>query len=265
MGGGGGGSSAAQNYTAVQQAQLSADQLKWAKDVYAQEAPDRAAAQDLATQSANASIEQQRQQIAIQQQAADDYNNTFRPNEQKLAADAAAYDTPERRAAESAAAVSSVEQNLAQQRQATERENERAGINPNSNKTLAMQGSLDLNAAKIKAGAGNAASKAVETVGYARRMDVANLGRNIASSQGTSAALGLQAGSVANANAAAGLAAGQSGNANMNAGFAGAQQGLAGSAQTFGAVAAQDGAASASKNASIAAGVGAVATIAVVI
>ena len=95
------------------------------------------------------------------------------------------YDTPERRAAESAAAVASVEQNLAQQRGARLREQERAGVKPASGRTADLQTTLDLNAAKLKAGAGNAASKAIEIFGYARKMDAANLGRNIASSQGT--------------------------------------------------------------------------------
>ncbi|CAN7467953.1 hypothetical protein LJR175_003124 [Variovorax sp. LjRoot175] len=264
-GGGGGAASSAQLYTAMQQAQLSREQLDWAKQVYSNEAPDRAEAQRIGTEVSNAQIEQMRQQTDLTRQANEDYRTTYRPLEQEIVADAKNYDTPERRAAEAAAASSDVERSIAAQRGATMREMERAGVNPASGKTVAMQGTMDLGAARAKAGAANSASKAVEQIGYARRMDAANLGRNIASSQGTTAALAQQAGAGAMAAQQSILAAGQAGNANMNAGYAGAQQGLAGAGNTYGAVAGQQGAAAASKNATTAAGVGAVATIAVVI
>lgn len=236
-----------QNAAALGQLQLSADQLAWAKSVYADEAPAREQAQELATQVSQAQLAQMNQQTNIAQMAADDYKNTYRPLEQGIVADAQAYDTPERRAAESAAAVASVEKNLAQQRGATMREQERAGVDPSSGKTAALQGSMDLGAAKLKAGAGNQASKAVETVGYARKMDAANLGRNIASSQGTAASLAAQTGNSAVASSAAGLQAAGAGNAALAAGYSGASNGLAGAANTYGNIAQQQSAASTAK------------------
>jgi hypothetical protein len=261
-GGGGGGNTQAQNMTAMMQAQLSQEQLAWAKQIYAQEAPDRAAAQEIANRTSAAGLDQMRLQTQVQQQAWDDYNKTYRPLEQSLVSEAQNYDTPERRAVEAAAASSDVERGVAAQRAATAREMERAGVNPASGKVVAMQGSMDLGAAKAKAGAANQASKAVETIGYARKMDAANLGRNIASSQGTSAALGLQAGAAANAASAAGLAAGQSGQANMNAAYGGAQQGLSGAGQQYANIAGQQNAAAARNSNNIAQGVGGVMTIA---
>jgi hypothetical protein len=263
--GGGGGNTQAQNMTAMMQAQLSQEQLAWAKQIYAQEAPDRAAAQDVARQSSAASLDQMRLQTGIQQQAWDDYNKTYRPLEQGLVKEAMEYDTPERReaaAASAASAASDVERGVAAQRAATAREMERAGVNPASGKVMAMQGSMDLGAAKAKAGAATQASRAIETIGYARKMDAANLGRNIASSQGTSAALGLQAGGAANAASAAGLAAGQSGVAGMNAAYGGAQQGLSGAGQQYANIAGQQNAAAARSNNNLAQGVGGVMTIA---
>lgn len=261
-GSGGGASQAAQNYTAVKQMELSTQQLDWAKEIYAAEAPDRAEAQRLGTEVSEASLAQMRQQTEITQRASDDYNTRFRPLESQIVADATGYDTAERRAAESSAAVSDVEKQVAAQRGSTMREMERAGVNPASGKTMAVQASMDVSAAKAKAGAGNAASKAVETIGYARRMDAANLGRNIASSQGTSAAIGLQAGAAANASSAAGLAAGQSGAQIMQNGFAGAQQGLAGAGAAFGGISAANASAGAARSANTGAAVGAVATVA---
>ncbi|WP_213956353.1 hypothetical protein [Variovorax sp. dw_954] len=264
MGGGGGGSSAAQNFTAMQQIQLGKEQLDWAKQIYAEEAPDRAEAMRIGSEVSNAQLAQMRQQMELSQQANDDYKNTYQPLEQSLVKDAQEYDTPERRAAESAAASADVETKLAAQRAATVREMERAGVNPASGRTVDLQGSMDLGAAKLKAGAANAASKAVETIGYGRKMDAANLGRNIASSQGTTAALGLQAGAAANASQGAVIAAGQSGNQNINAAYQGAQAGMSGAASNFGAVQGSADAAAARKSSNTAAAVGAVATIAAV-
>lgn len=99
---------------------------------------------------------------------------------------------------------------IAAQRGATMRAMERSGVNPASGKAMALQGSMDIGAAKAKAkaGAANAAMKAVEQQGYARRMDAANLGRNIASAQGTNASIASQlgAGAVGSANAGLGAA-----------------------------------------------------------
>lgn len=264
-GGGGGGSSAAQNAATMMQLQTNQDQLAWAKQIYAQEAPQRDAAAALAGQVSQAQLEQMRQQTAAATQAQQDYNDFYRPIEQQLAKDAASYDTPERRAAASAEAVASMEQNLAAQRGATSREMERAGVNPASGKMVDMQASLDLNAAKLKAGAGNAASKAVETVGYARRMDAASLGRGIASSQGTNAAMASTLGAQAVGTAGQGIAASQSGNAGMLAAYGNSIQGYGAAASSFGNMASASQAAAASRNSSIASGVGGVATVAVVI
>lgn len=264
-GGGGGGNSAAQNYTAMMQAQLSQEQLNWAKQIYASEAPQREAAVDLGNQVSQAQVDQMRQQTAIAAQAQEDYNNIYRPLEQGLAADAQNYDTPERRAAASAEAVASVEKNLASQRAGTMRELERSGVDPSSGKIAALQGSMDLGAAKAKAGAGNAASKAIETVGYARKMDAASLGRGIASSQGTNAALASSLGASAMGTQQQILAAQAQGQAGMQQAYQTGISGLGQAGSQFGQMAGQASAASGAKNANIAAGVGAAATIAVVI
>lgn len=266
-GGGGGNSqaSASQNLATMMQMQTTQDQLNWAKEVYAQEAPQREATTALANQVSQAQLDQMRQQTAIAAQAQQDYNEIYRPIEQRLASEAENYDTPEKRAAASAEAVASVEKNLAQQRGSTMREMERAGVDPSSGKVADMQTSLDLNAAKLKAGAGNAASKAVETIGYARRMDAASLGRGIASSQGTNAALASTLGSQSVGSSAQGIAAAQSGNAGMQAAYGNAIQGYGAAANSYGNMASAQQQAAASRSASAAAGVGAVATVAVVI
>ena len=222
-----------QNAAALMQAQLSREQLEWAKQIYGETAGDRAQATAIADQVSRAQLDAQNLQNKVAQAGYEDYTSTFRPLEQKLVADAQAYDTPERRAAEAASASADVETSIAAQRGATMRAMERSGVNPASGKVMAMAGALDIGAAKAKAGAANAAMKTVEQQGYARRMDAANLGRNIASSQGTSASIASQIGSGAVGSANAGLSAATSGQGILNSGYAGAQAGLAGAANTY--------------------------------
>lgn len=262
--GGGGGKvdNSAQNYAAMQQAALSAEQLAWAKEIYASEAPQRAAASEMGNAVSQAQLDQMRQQTQIAAQGQQDYEQIYRPNEQRLAAEAAAYDTPERRAAEAAAASAQVEQQIAAQRGASMRDLERSGVNPASGKVAAIQGSMDLGAAKLKAGASTAAAKNVETVGRAMRSDVANLGRGIASSQATNAALASNLGTSAvnttgtvmnnNANAAQGV----------RQAYGTAINGFGSAGSTFGSIAAQQQQAATKKSNDTAAGVGAAMSIA---
>lgn len=226
-----------QNAAALMQAQLSKEQLDWAKQIYGETADERAAATAVADQVSRSQLEAQNLQNKVAQAGYEDYTSTYRPLEQKLVADAQAYDTPERRAAEAASASADVETSIAAQRGATMRAMERSGVNPASGKVMAMAGALDIGAAKAKAGAANAAMKTVEQQGYARRMDAANLGRNIASAQGTNASIASQIGAGAVGSANAGLGAAASGQGILNSGYAGAQAGLAGAANTYNQIA----------------------------
>ncbi|GEQ76473.1 hypothetical protein CTTA_3478 [Comamonas testosteroni] len=228
------------NAAALMQAQLSKEQLDWAKQIYGETADERAAATAVADQVSRSQLEAQNLQNKVAQAGYEDYTSTYRPLEQKLVADAQAYDTPERRAAEAASASADVETSIAAQRGATMRAMERSGVNPASGKVMAMAGALDIGAAKAKAGAANTAMKTVEQQGYARRMDAANLGRNIASAQGTSASIASQIGAGAVGSANAGLGAATSGQGILNSGYAGAQAGLAGAANTYNQIASNE-------------------------
>ncbi|BDT68540.1 hypothetical protein os1_27230 [Comamonadaceae bacterium OS-1] len=250
-----------QNAAALQQAALSKEQLDWAKQIYAETAPDRAATAERANAVSDAQLAATQQQTAIAGDAYNDYKTTYQPLEKSIVAEAQGYDTPERRAAESAKASADVQTQVDAQRAATMREQERAGVNPASSKIMALQGSMDLGAAKAKAGAANAATRQIETIGAAKKADAANLGRNIASSQASSAALALNQGNSSVANSSAALTAVNSGNIAMQQGYSGAQSGLAGAAGTYGNIAATQGAASAANSSNVMAGVGAAASL----
>ena len=224
------------NAAAVKQADMSAEQLAFAKQIYGESAPDRAEASQRARTTSDLQMQAARKQMALTDDYADYNKNTFRPLEQSIVADAAAYDTPQRREAEAAKSVATVEQSLATQQGITSRNLERAGVQPGSGRALALQSAFDLNAASMKAGAANTARTQVETIGAARKADAANLGRNLASNQATSAGIALNAGNAAVANGQVPLSVAQGGAAGMNSGFAGAQQGLSGAASTYGTI-----------------------------
>lgn len=242
-----------QQQAAVDQVALSKEQLDWAKELWTNSAPDRAAATARANEVSDAQLAATRQQTQIAGDAYNDYTTTYRPLEQQIVAEARGYDTPERRAAESAKAGADVQMQLDAQRAATAREMERSGVNPASGKVMAMQGSMDLGAAKAKAGAANTAVRQIETLGVAKRADAANLGRNIASGQATNAALALQQGNSSVANASGALNSAMAGQAGVQQGFSGAQAGLGGAAGTLGNIAGQQAQAQASSNSTYAA------------
>lgn len=225
------------NAAALKQAELSAEQLAFVKQIYGETAPDRTDASQRARATSDIQMQAARKQMALTDDYADYQKNTFRPLEQGIVADAQGYDTPQRREAEAAKSVATVEQSLATQQGITSRNQERAGIAPGSGRAMAMQSAFDLNAASMKAGAANTSRSQVETIGTARKADAANLGRNLASNQATSAGIALNQGNSAVANGQVPLAVAQGGAAMMNSGFAGAQQGQAGAAGTYGTIA----------------------------
>ena len=246
---GGGGSApdnSGVNAAALKQAELSKEQLDWAKQVYAEQAPSRAASAARANSVSDAQLASMTQNDAIAKDYNDYAKSTFRPLEQKMVSDAQAYDTPERQNAEAAKAVAGVEAQTSQAQAAQQRNMSRMGVNPNSGKWGA---SFNLDAAKAKAGAASSARSQVETQGYARKADAANLGRGLASSQATSAGVALNAGNAASANGQAVNNINAQGNSIMTQGFSGASNSMASSGSLYGQSAQLQSQANASGNA----------------
>ena len=81
------------NAAALAQAEMSKEQLAWAKEIYGETAPDRAAA----VKRANAVSDAQMTALNKQTALTDDYANynktTFRPLEQGIVRDAATFDS----------------------------------------------------------------------------------------------------------------------------------------------------------------------------
>lgn len=225
-----------QQQAALQQAALSKEQLDWAKQIYSDTAPDRAAS----TARANAVSDAQLGAMKDQQVISNDYNDynktTFRPLEQGIVADAANYDTPQRREEAAAKAGATVETSLDTQRGITARNLARQGITPGSGKALALDNQMALGGAAAQAGAENVARTQIETIGAAKKMDAASLGRNLPANQATSAGIALNAGNSAATTGAMPVNIDASGNQIMNTGFNGAQSGLTNAASTYGSI-----------------------------
>ena len=207
------------NDAARMTAQLSKEQLDWFKDIYASEAPARAAAAERAGAISDAQLASMQQNDAISKDYYDYQKNTYRPLEKQIVAEAVNYDTADRRAEESAAAKADVTMAVDAAQAATARNQQRSGVNPNSGKALALGSQMALGKAAMLAGADSSARRNVETQGYARRMDAANMGRNLASNQATSANIAMQYGNSSTNNAMAALTPSNQANAMMGGAY----------------------------------------------
>lgn len=221
------------------QAGLAREELAWKKQMYADSAGERAAASARANEMSNAQVAMMNQQMAMADEYATYQRETFRPLEKDIVADAEAYDTPERREAAANAAKADVESNMATQRGIASRNQTRRGVNVSSGQALATDNQMAISGAAMSAGASNSARTQVETIGHARKMDAASLGRNLASNQAASAGLAISAANGAAQNAQLPIANTAAGVDIMTSGYAGAQRGLAGAASTYSSLAAQ--------------------------
>lgn len=225
------------NAAAVSQSKMSQEQLDWAKQIYSETAPDRAAAIVRSNRVADSQIDSMDNQTGLAKEYNEYNKSTFRPLERQIVQASSEYDTPERRSEATQGAIADVEKQLASQQAISNRNLERSGVNPGSGKALAMANQFAIAGASAKASAAYKAGKDVETQGYARKMDAIGLGKGLVGSQATSAGLAVNAGSAGvNSGMASGNITAQ-GNQIMNSGYSGAQQGLAGASGTYGAIA----------------------------
>jgi hypothetical protein len=221
------------NAAALAQAELSKEQLAWAKEIYAETAPDRAASTARANAVSDAQLTALTKQTALTDDYADYNKTTFRPLEQSIVADANSYDTVGKTNEAVGKAQADVNAGFSSAQAQQSRSLSRMGVNPSSGRALAMGNQTAIAQAASLAGASSAARDKIELQGYARKMDAANMGRGLASSQATSAGVALNQGNSAAANGMQSGAINAQGNQIMTQGYAGAQSGLAGASQTY--------------------------------
>lgn len=189
------------NAAALANANLSKESLDWYKKIYAESAPDRAKAAATNETVSNAQLDALQSNTALSNDYANYAKTTFRPMEQSIVQSAQTYDTQARRDSEAGKAVADVTQGFSNARDQQSRGLSRMGVDPNSGRSLAMGNQMSMSQAAASAQAATGARQNVETQGYARKMDAANLGRGLASNQATSAGVALNAGNSAVGNA----------------------------------------------------------------
>lgn len=165
------------------------------------------------------------------QARADEYaqyeRETFRPLEKSIVKDAENFATEGTREALATKAAADINTAASNARAQEGRALSRMGVNPNSGRFAALNNQLTLGQAAASAGAQTAARFEADNMGFARKMDAAGLGRNLATNASTAYGVSLAAGDAASKTAEAG------GNF-MGRGYAGAQQGYAGAASSYG-------------------------------
>lgn len=229
------------NKAAEANAEIAKEALDWYKQAYQEQAPLREQAAAKAMEVSDAQLGSMRQNDAISKDYWNYQQSTFRPMEQSIVDAAQNYDTEARSEQKAGQAMADVEQQLAAAQGQQTRQLTRMGVNPNGGKFAAMSNQMTMAGALGKASAATKAREGVELQGYARKMDAANLGRNLASNQATSAGVALNAGNSA-ANTG-GMALSQAQNATNQAaqGFNTAIQGNNSAGNIYGQVAQMEG------------------------
>jgi len=234
-----------QQQAALMSAQLSAEQLAWAKQLYAETAPDRAAAQERANKISDLQAQQMERSTAIADEQYSRYKTRFQPTEDRIVAEANSYDTVDRQNSEAAKAVTDVQGQYTAALAAQDADLKSMGVNPNDGRFAAMKQQGTTAAALAQAQAANNARQNVQQQGWARRMDAAGLGKGVISNQATQAGIASQAGNGALNASNSGLAAGQSGAGIMQTGYNGALQGQSIAGNIYGDISRQQSSANA--------------------
>ena len=189
------------------------EQLRFAQQQYQDLRP-------IAEGIGQAQIAAQNQQMAQAQDYYDYMQDTFRPVEQRLVAQAQEFNTDAYRQQKAAEASAAASRAFATARASNARSLAARGINPNSGAARGMGTATQLQEGLARAGGMTSARNQAQQLGYARMIDAAGLGRGLA---------GASAAAYAGA-----TGAGSAGINTMMAPGSQYQQGLAGAGQTFG-------------------------------
>lgn len=248
-----------QQEAAMMTAQMSKEQLEWAKELYANSAPQRQAAEQRAAEVSDLQMGATKKAMSLADEYADYNRTTFQPLEKSIVEDAARFDTEGERERMAGQAQADVAGAFGRAREDTGISLSRMGIDPNSGRAMAVGADLATNQALAEAGGKNRARQQAVTLANARKMDAASLGRNLASNQATQASLAMNTGNSAVGNANAVMAPGQQAQAALGTAYNGARAGYGQAGNLYGNIANGQAAADAANTSSIASGVGAIA------
>lgn len=159
--------------TAQIASQTSKDQLDWAKQQYADQAPSTQAYMASMTASTN-------QQTSDAKAASDRYKSIYAPLQDSFAQQAQAYSSPDRTNQASAAAMADVSNTFAQQRTSALSNLESYGIDPSQTRFGALDLGTRVSQAAATAAAGTGSRVATEATGLALTGQAAGMGSGLA-------------------------------------------------------------------------------------
>jgi hypothetical protein len=152
------------------QQQTAREQLAWARE---QDTMNR----DILNQVLDIQLPAMREQFEQAQSDRQRYEQLFRPFEDRFAAEAEAYDSPERRDRMIGSAIADVNTQFDAQRRNALQRLESYGVDPSQTRNAALDIGVRTAQAAAQAQAGTQAGNRVEDVGRALRSDVINMGR----------------------------------------------------------------------------------------
>lgn len=161
------------DYAAKLSYNLGQDQLAFEKRQYEEAMP-------IARQVSQSQIAAQNEQTRQAREYYDYQTGTFRPLEQGLVRQAEQFDTEAYRERLAAQAAADAARAFGVAQGVSTRESARRGVGPGSGNALAIQNQNALALASARAGAATGARERSEQLGYARKLDVAGIGRGLA-------------------------------------------------------------------------------------
>ena len=173
---------------------LGREQLQFARDQYAEMKP-------FTTRLATSLADAQQEQMAQARDYYDYQRDTFRPVEQGLVRQAQEFDTEAYRQQLASKAMADAAKAFQGSQGVMMREATRRGVNPASGAFGAASNANAMGLAAMQTGAANQARQQAEQLGFARKLDVVGLGRNLAGAStaayGGATGAGQAAGSTA--------------------------------------------------------------------
>jgi hypothetical protein len=160
--------------------ELGAEKFEWDKWVYETDiAPANKANQELQFLLAEDYLDTSKTNKDFANEQRDEYRTTYLPNERRVAADAATYDSDENTQRRSGVAAANVNQQFSNATAQRARTLGRYGLNPNSSAFSSQSGKDAIAQAGMASGAATGAAFDTKDRAIALRSGVANFGRNM--------------------------------------------------------------------------------------
>lgn len=210
------------NNAAEQNAQVAQEELDWNKQLYADQAPDRAAAIARSGAVSDAELAAMQEATREAQSTNDFQNRTLRPLQQSLVDEANNYDSEGKREQLAGLALGDVNTQFASARDQATRQMARSGVNVSDGNYGSEIKQLALGQALAGADAENKARTQATVYGHALKTDAAAALSGLPANSATQAGLALSSGNSSVGNAQVPLQVAQQGAAQMNTGFNGA-------------------------------------------